>query len=225
MRYHLLLMRNASFCLAALPDRNPPCSMRHSTRWRVSTTTVPARLQQRSGGALQPYVRRQPHTSQPAQYRETRKTPRDQRSCWIPVAPGTPNDLSKSAEVRLSKMAFVPATYEIRTKMAKSRGLEKGGRRERIFALGWLRAVQSFVREGPCLLGIFARSQAGREYLARCDWRRESNWNPTFSVRREDRQVAAGWPIKQPRCNGGRGRVPAWAPCRPRTDRAWLKLA
>ena len=95
-----------------------------------------------------------------------------QRPCWIPVAPGTPNDLSKSAEVRLSKSAFVPATYKNRTKSAESRGLEKDDRRERIFELGRLRAVQRFAREGPCLLGIFPLSQAGREYFARCDWRR-----------------------------------------------------
>ena len=75
--------------------------------------------------------------------------------------------------------------------MTKSRGLEKDGRRERILGLRRGAAVQSFVREGPCLLGIFARSQAGREYLARCDWRRETNRNPTFSGRREDRQVVA----------------------------------
>jgi hypothetical protein len=42
-------------------------------------------------------------------------------------------------------------------------------------------AVQSFVREGPCLLGISARSQAGRECFVRCNWRREKNWKLTFS--------------------------------------------
>jgi hypothetical protein len=68
-------------------------------------------------------------------------------------------------------MAFVPATYEIRTKIAKSRGLEKDGRRERILSLRRDASVQRFAREGPCLLGIFARSPAGREYLVRCDWR------------------------------------------------------
>jgi hypothetical protein len=85
-----------------------------------------------------------------------------QRPCWIPDAPGTPNDLSKSAEVRLSKSAFVPATYKNRTKSAESRGLEKDDRRERIFELGRLRAVQRFAREGPCLLGIFPPWRAGR---------------------------------------------------------------
>ena len=65
--------------------------------------------------------------------------------------------------------------------MAKSRGLEKDGRRERIFALGRLRAVQRFAREGPCLLGIFSPWQAGREYFVRCNWRRETNRNPTCS--------------------------------------------
>ena len=41
--------------------------------------------------------------------------------------------------------------------------------------------VQSFVREGPCLLGIFARWRAGREYLVWCNWRSERNRNPTLS--------------------------------------------
>jgi hypothetical protein len=66
--------------------------------------------------------------------------------------------------------------------MTKSRGLEKDSRRELIFDLGWGAAVQSFVREGPCLLEIFACSQVGREYLAGIDWRRETNRNPTFSA-------------------------------------------
>ena len=70
------------------------------------------------------------------------------------------------SEVRLSKSAFVPATYKIRTKSAKSRGLEKDGRRERISGLSRALAVQSFVCEGPCLLGIFARPQPDRECLA-----------------------------------------------------------
>ena len=87
-----------------------------------------------------------------------------QRPCWIPVAPGTPNDLSKSAEVRLSKSAFVPATYKNRTKSAESRGLEKDDRRERVFELGRLRAVQRFAREGPCL-GFFRPGEPAENIL------------------------------------------------------------
>jgi hypothetical protein len=75
--------------------------------------------------------------------------------------------------------------------MAKSRGLEKDGRREQILGLRRGAAVQRFGREGPCLLGIFPPWRTGREYLVRCDWRSEANPNPTLSVRREDRQVAA----------------------------------
>ena len=226
-------------------------------------------------------MRRQPHTSEPAQYRETRKTPRDQRSCWIPVAPGTPNDLSKSAEVRLSKTAFVPATYEIRTLPIRllptpttcrvlpreapyrqpdtsvgrpkpyaqrrvrarhdrshrqsgvtaalaaaqdarticeaerlSRRLTMGanepvapasllqvagtGRivREKSLELWqrlWEPKIATLVNVhehgrtlplvgGPCLLGIFARSQAGREYFVRCDWRSEWISNQRYGV-------------------------------------------
>jgi hypothetical protein len=76
---------------------------------------------------------------------------------------------------------MISTAYEFRTKSAQSRGLEKDGRRERIFCLSRGIAVQRFAREGPCLLGIFARVQASRECLARCDWRRETNRNPTFS--------------------------------------------
>ena len=42
-------------------------------------------------------------------------------------------------------------------------------------------AVQSFARERRCLLGIFARSQAGREHFVRCNWRSETNRKPTLS--------------------------------------------
>ena len=48
--------------------------------------------------------------------------------------------------------------------MAKSRGLEKDGRRERIFGLGRGAAVQSFARESPCLLGISC-ALAGRQRM------------------------------------------------------------
>jgi hypothetical protein len=102
-------------------------------------------------------------------YRKTGKPLRAQSRCWIPVAVGRPSDLSKSAEVRLSKSAFVPATYKIRTKSAESRGLEKDGRRKRIYGIGRSAAVQRFAREGPCFLGIFARPQAGRECSPRIE--------------------------------------------------------
>ena len=52
------------------------------------------------------------------------------------VALGCPSDLSKSTEVRLTKSCLSSATYKIRTKSAKSRGLEKNGGRERILGLG-----------------------------------------------------------------------------------------
>jgi len=56
-------------------------------------------------------VRRQPHTSEPAQYRETRKPPRNQSYSGC--------DLSKSTEIWLPKSAILSATYEIRTESAK----------------------------------------------------------------------------------------------------------
>jgi uncharacterized protein YerC len=50
-------------------------------------------------------------------------------------------------------MAFVPATYEIRTKIAKSRGLEKDGRRERILSLRRDASVQRFIGDFCTLAG------------------------------------------------------------------------
>ena len=43
-------------------------------------------------------------------------------------------------------------------------------------------AVQSFVPEGPCLLGFFRPGEPAREHLARINWRRETNRNPTLSL-------------------------------------------
>jgi hypothetical protein len=108
-------------------------------------------------------------------YRETKKPPRDQRSRWFPVTPGAPSDLSKSAEVRLAESDGIAVAYEIRTESAKSRALEKNGRRERISGLDRCVAVERFTRESPCLLGILALSQPGRECSARIDWRRETS--------------------------------------------------
>lgn len=105
----------------------------------------------------------------------------DQGLCWIPVAPGAPSDPSKSAEVQPAKNDIFSVPYEIRTKSAKSRGLEKEGRKDQILGFRRGAAVQSFAREGPCLLGICPPWRAGREYLVRCNWRRETNRNATFS--------------------------------------------
>jgi hypothetical protein len=116
----------------------------------------------------------------PAQDRENQKTPRDQR---ISVASGAPSELSKSAEVRLTKSDSISIAYEFRTKCAQSGGLEKSGRRERILRLCRGVAVRRFVCEGPFLLGIFARSQASGECWMRTGWRRERSWDPTFSDR------------------------------------------
>jgi hypothetical protein len=75
------------------------------------------------------------------------KTPRDQRSRWISVARGAPSELSKSAEVRLTKNDSISITYEFRTKSAQSGGLEKNGRRDGILGLSRHVAVRRFVHE------------------------------------------------------------------------------
>ena len=102
----------------------------------------------------------------------------DQRSCWIPVAPGAPTDLSKSTEIWLTKSELISATYGIRTELAKSRGLEKDGRRERNFTLGRLRAVHSFAREGPCLLGILRADEPVENIWCGATGGGRGIWNP-----------------------------------------------
>ena len=79
--------------------------------------------------------------------------------------------------------------------MAKSRGLEKYGWRERFLGLVRRVAVQRFVREGPCLLGIFPPWRTGREYLVRCDWRSEPVSNSRYSSSRVNRSAD-----QSPRC-------------------------
>jgi hypothetical protein len=100
-----------------------------------------------------------------APYRETGKPPCDQCACWIPVAPGTPSNLSKSTEIWLTKSDLISATYGIRTKMAKSRGLEKDGRRERILDLRPGAAVQSFVHAKARVYWGFLRTRKPAENM------------------------------------------------------------
>ena len=84
----------------------------------------------------------------------------------------SPRGLSKSAEVIASENDVKTAAYEIRTKSGECGGLEKNGHRERILGLGSCVAMRRSLHEGPCLLGIRARSQAGGERWTRTDWRR-----------------------------------------------------
>jgi hypothetical protein len=55
-----------------------------------------------------------------------------------------PSDLSKSAQVQLSKNAKISGDYKFRTKTAKYRALEKTARRERISGLSASLTVQRF---------------------------------------------------------------------------------
>jgi hypothetical protein len=55
-----------------------------------------------------------------------------------------PSDLSKSAQVQLSKNAEISGDYKFRTKTAKYRALEKNARRERISDLSASLTVQRF---------------------------------------------------------------------------------
>ena len=54
-------------------------------------------------GCSRRLTRRSKRLEPSALYQASRKPLRDQCSCWIPVAPGAPSDLSKGAEVQLAK--------------------------------------------------------------------------------------------------------------------------
>ena len=73
----------------------------------------------------------------------------------------------QSAEVAIGKRDSKSVGYENRTKSVESGGSETNGRRERISGLGRCVAVRRFAREGPCLLGISAGSEAGGECWSR----------------------------------------------------------
>jgi hypothetical protein len=74
----------------------------------------------------------------------------------------------------------ISAAYKSRTKYAKSRDLEKEASREGIGSRQGCRSTKLCARK-PTLIGDFYLLRADRKYLARCDWRRERNRDPTFS--------------------------------------------
>ena len=115
-------------------------------------------------GCSRRLTRRSKRLEPSALYQASRKPVRDQRSCWIPVAPGAPSDLSKSTEIWLPKIAILSASYEIRTKSTQSRGLEKDGRRERLLGLRRGAAVAELCTRRPVFIGDFC-ALAGRQRI------------------------------------------------------------
>src|SRR5437879_578729 len=99
----------------------------------------------------------------------------------MPVVLPVPAEPSKCRQVSCIGKASISMTYEFRTKSAKSRGLEKGGRRERISGLSAPAAVLRSGRECPPLLGFGARSRARREGWRQSYWRREWDSNPRYA--------------------------------------------
>ena len=161
-------------------------------------------------------------------------------------APGAPSDLSKSTEIWLPKIGILSATYEFRTKSAKSRGLEKDGRRERILALGGeYRSAEVCARRpvfiGDCLalassqrtfgaVRLAERDEPGSNILQAVDnsLLREAHRSPLgidARVRQTD-SVDSGCPI--PSCDpkggpAGRGELPP-LPRRSETQRRPLVI-
>ena len=86
--------------------------------------------------------------------------------------------LRKPASGKLHKISYL----QFRTKIAQSRALENLAERERNYGLQRGLAVQRIIRKEAPNLG-FLRAMAGRENMPRNkDWRRERDWNPTFSI-------------------------------------------
>jgi hypothetical protein len=71
----------------------------------------------------------------------------------------------QSPEIVILKSDSKSATYENRTKNAKCGGSETNGQQERISTPDGVSAVRRFMREGPSLLAIFARSYASGRVL------------------------------------------------------------
>ena len=82
------------------------------------------------------------------------KTACDQRPSWIPVAPATPRYFYKVRRLASGKtIQNQPLTSSVLN--PRSRELWRQTAPEREFGPQPGAAVQSFAREGPCLLGIF----------------------------------------------------------------------
>jgi hypothetical protein len=105
---------------------------------------------------------------------------------WISVATGALSESSKSTKIASSKNVAKAASYKFCTKYEESRGLEKSGRRKKIGSLPARRSPEVSVRRGV-FMGSFARLKVDEHIWKREHWRREWNWNPTFSVRRGNR--------------------------------------
>ena len=88
----------------------------------------------------------------------------------------------QSTEVAVSKNDSKSVACEIRTKSAKSGGLETNRPRERISGLDRGAEVRRFSCEGPWLLGFCARLKAGGESWTRIAWRRERTCQQTLSA-------------------------------------------
>ncbi len=141
----------------------------------------------------QPYrpivLSRNPPTSSSAPYRETRKTPRDQRSRWIPVAPAAPRYLAKVRRFG-SRKAIQNQSLTKSVLNPRSREVQRQTAGENEFGISAGMPQSGDLCAKPVLIGLPARAKARRECSARKDWRRERNCKPTVS-RRISRRFAA----------------------------------
>jgi hypothetical protein len=76
----------------------------------------------------------------------------------------SPRVLANSTEVSTSRKPSISIDYKNRTKWIKSGGLERNGRRERIWRAEQLAKVRRFARECPQTLRISARPKRAREH-------------------------------------------------------------
>ena len=89
--------------------------------------------------------------------------------------------------------------YKFCTKFAKSVGLEKNGRRERILGLRCFVAVLRFMCEGPCLLGILRAYKATENFgRGRVGGGRGTGFQPSLAALRN---VSRWFATDQVSCN------------------------
>ena len=97
-----------------------------------------------------------------ATHEKTRKSLGDQHLCLIPVTPGCPSDLSKSAEVQLAESDVIAVAYEIRTEIREVQRF--GEKRPEIANFGSRPAPRSaeLCARRPVFIGDFCALTSGQ---------------------------------------------------------------
>jgi len=132
------------------------------------------------------------HPTQP-QHRETRKPQRDQWLRCIPVAPAPSRQISKVRRLA-SRKAIRSQQLTSSVLNRRSREVWRQEGRERQFrpSAGFMQCGGSCAK--PLVIGLLCALNVSGECWARKDWRRERNWDPTFSTPKHARSNRCGRP-------------------------------